>query len=49
MGDELSRDIVEMTKKKDEEIIGLKGKVKELEDRLSNLFKDFTFTSVDNI
>jgi hypothetical protein len=38
-----------MSTKKDVEITGLKLTIKNLEDKLGNLFKEFTFTSVDNI
>lgn len=38
-----------MNKQKDIQITGLKVRIKELEDKLGNLFKEFTFTSVDNI
>lgn len=49
MGEEIGKDISELAKNKDSEISGLKIKVRELEDKLGNLFKDFTFTSIENI
>lgn len=48
-GEELGKEISELNKKKDVEIGSLKIRIHELEDKLSNLFKDFTFTSLDNI
>ena len=49
MSEEMTKEISGMSSKKDAEITGLKAKVKSLEDRLANLFKEFTFTSIDNI
>lgn len=49
MSEDISKEIQQMNAQKDSEISGLKSKVKSLEDRLANLFKEFTFTSIDNI
>ena len=48
-GEELGKEISEMNKQKDVEISGLKVRIQELENKLGNLFKEFTFTSLDNI
>jgi len=49
MSEDITKEIAQMNSQKDSEISGLKLKVKHLEDRLANLFKEFTFTSIDNI